>query len=584
MLIYDFEVFKHDWLVVFKDTTSLSYTSIVNDLNELKQFYSNNKHRIHIGFNNKRYDNLVYRAMLDGADPYDVTQMIIAQDDVMGVYQRWDLNKSHFPSADMSQDLGEVGMSLKEYEGWKGLNIDESDVPFDIQRKLTNQEIMDTINYCKSDVDATHELLKDKIDVVKTKINIIHEFKLTRADLILTNAQLVSKVLGAKRVPRHDEFQPFDTTLLKLKHVLDIKGIMYRKTERVKPMTVREFYSQTYDYECKLIVQMFDMEITFAFGGIHGALVKFKYEGEMWLDDVTSYYPSMMVEYDFLSRNTAKGSKELFKRLLHDRVAVKFTDPDKADAYKLLINIAFGASNAEFNNMYDPHQANNICIAGQLMLMDLALRLEPYTKIVQINTDGVAHIPIDKDMCDKIAKEWEQDTRMSLGRDVFKAVYQKDVNNYIMVEENGNLTVKGSYVRQTNVNGHKARTMRVNNRIVDNAVVNYFVNGVSPELTVHRSQDKMDFQIIKKTGSTYDGTVYEIFGRDKPCNKINRVYATTNRSWGRLYKVRHLEGTRDLVPSLPQHCWLANKDEFDLRDLDRQYYIDEAWKRIRDYV
>ena len=84
-----------------------------------------------------------------------------------------------------------------------------------------------------------------------------------------------------------------------------------------------------------------------------------------------------MVEYDFLSRNTAKGSKELFKRLLHDRVAVKFTDPDKADAYKLLINIAFGASNAEYNKMYDPHQANNICIAGRLMLKDLELRLEP---------------------------------------------------------------------------------------------------------------------------------------------------------------------------------------------------------------
>ena len=576
-------MFKHDWLVVFKDTTSLSYTIIVNDLDELKEFYAKNKQRIHVGFNNKRYDNLVYRAMLDGANPYAVTHMIIAQDDGYGVYKRWNLNKSPYPSVDMSQDLGMVGLSLKEYEGFKGFNIDESDIPFDIQRPLTEDEIQSTISYCISDVDATHQLLLDKIDVVKSKITIITEFGLSKGDLILTNAQLVAKVMGAKLVERDDEFKPFDFSQLKLKYVLDVMGEMHIKGEQPVRMSVRDFYSREYDYDSKLIVKLFGMEITFAFGGIHGALNNFHHKGEIWLDDVTSFYPNLMYRYKFLSRNVMKGGLDLLKRLISDRVTVKKSDPAKSEAYKLIINIIFGASGAKFNQMYDPHQANNICVGGQLLLMDLALRLEPYTKIVQVNTDGVAHIPINRTMCNFMAREWEQDTGLSLGRDNLKAIHQKDVNNYIVINEDDSLTVKGAYVLQTRVNGHKPRTLKMSGKVIDDAVVNYFVHGISPEVTVGNCEEQLDFQIIKKTGSTFEKTICYIDGKEVKIQKINRVFATTDKSRGTLYKVRE-DGSKSLVPSLPEHNWVANEGVFDMKHIDRQYYIDEAWKRIKDYI
>ena len=41
------------------------------------------------------------------------------------------------------------------------------------------------------------------------------------------------------------------------------------------------------------------------------------------------------------------------------------------------------------NPLYDPRQANRVCIYGQLLLTDLIEKLEPYCEITQSNTDGV---------------------------------------------------------------------------------------------------------------------------------------------------------------------------------------------------
>ncbi len=40
MLFYDFEVFKHDWLVVIKDTDTKKTHIIVNNVEELNNFMS----------------------------------------------------------------------------------------------------------------------------------------------------------------------------------------------------------------------------------------------------------------------------------------------------------------------------------------------------------------------------------------------------------------------------------------------------------------------------------------------------------------------------------------------------------------
>ena len=48
LIVYDFEVFEKDWLVVFTElTTGFSY-EFVNDPNALKEFYEKNKENLFI--------------------------------------------------------------------------------------------------------------------------------------------------------------------------------------------------------------------------------------------------------------------------------------------------------------------------------------------------------------------------------------------------------------------------------------------------------------------------------------------------------------------------------------------------------
>ena len=54
------------------------------------------------------------------------------------------------------------------------------------------------------------------------------------------------------------------------------------------------------------------MDHTYAFGGLHAARSNFYYEGNMLMVDVGSYYPSMIINFNFMSR--ASEHPELYKK------------------------------------------------------------------------------------------------------------------------------------------------------------------------------------------------------------------------------------------------------------------------------
>ena len=67
----------------------------------------------------------------------------------------------------------------------------------------------------------------------------------------------------------------------------------------------------------------------------------------------------------------------------------------------------------KYNGLYDPRQANNVCIAGMLLLLDLIEKLEAHCEIIQSNTDGIL-IKMsslnDFELIDDICFEWEERT------------------------------------------------------------------------------------------------------------------------------------------------------------------------------
>ena len=572
MFIFDFEVFMYDWMVVFKNVQTKQYTKIINDIQALTDFHEKNKTKIFFGYNNKAFDNIIYDAILSGADPYGVMLLLFRETPLPAIYKTFKMKYYRPNTFDLMQDI--LGMSLKEAEGYMKMSVEESSVDFDISRKLTDKELEEVLQYCVHDVDATEMLLGYRQAYVRSKMNVCKLFNLSLSCLDKTNASLSALILDAKKGEYDDELT-YD-----LPNEVIIENPEYRKCLDL-------YVNRELDYKQKLKIDIAGVPHILAYGGIHGAIENFEYKGELWQIDAASYYPTLMIQYNYISRNLKDVSK--YKELYYTRLEAKKTDKPKAEALKLLLNTAYGAMKSKFNNMYDPKMANSVCITGQLLLVDLIEKIEPYCKLVQSNTDGIMVIPYDKERLKEEVDKWQQRTRITAEIDICTGIWQKDVNNYVMQFENGKIKTKGAYVTQYLPVGDLGRgtnILRNSGRIMDIAVANYFIYGTSPEETILNHNVLSDFQIITKTGSTYTGTYWKHKDGDKKVNKVNRVYATQHQSYGNLYKTKiNPDGTirKDSIASLPEHCYVDNEGIMKIEYVDRQYYIDLTKKRISDF-
>lgn len=564
MFVFDFEVFKYDWLVVLKNMTTGQYVTIVNDKQQLKDLYNEHKNDLFIGYNNIAYDNIIFKGILSDVDPAEITRLIFSSErssrylvsKVLGIKQ------IQLTTVDLMQDI--LGMSLKEAEGFMNMSIEESDIPFDIDRPLTEDEIKTVVKYCTHDVDATERLLHMRLPYVKSKMNLVKMFNLGSSYLEKTNAALCAVILNAKRRSHYDELEydlPPEVDINKYTQIFDL------------------YLNKKLNYDDKLNIDIAGAPHVLAYGGIHGAIKNFSYKGELWQIDAASYYPTLMLEYGYISRNLKDSSK--YKEIYDTRIEAKHKkNKAVADSLKLVLNTAYGAMKSQYNELSDPKMANQVCITGQLLLVDLIEKIEPYCKLVQSNTDGILVIPYNKERILEEIKRWETRTRITLEIDPCSGVWQKDVNNYVMLFEDGSVKTKGAYVSQYNESSFNIRN---NTKILDIAVVEYFTKGIHPSETIDKCDDINMFQIITNTGSTYDRTVWVVDGEDIEVNKVNRVYATLDTSKGKLYKIKSKIGKRDSIANLPENCQLANHNTFDMALLDKQYYVQRALNRIKDF-
>ena len=148
MVFYDFEVFKYDWLVVILDMNNQKEHVIINNPSELEAFYQDHVSDIWVGFNSRRYDQFILKSILCGLNPKECNDHIILKGlsgySFSGQFRKFPLN-----NYDVMQN---IDRGLKVFEGFMGNNIKETSVPFDIDRKLTDEEIEQTVFYCRHDV------------------------------------------------------------------------------------------------------------------------------------------------------------------------------------------------------------------------------------------------------------------------------------------------------------------------------------------------------------------------------------------------------------------------------------------------
>lgn len=604
--VFDFEVFQHDWIAVFRDKSSKN-TEVFHNDNEGVKAYIETFRPILCGFNNKHYDQFILKAVLMGCSPEEIKEVndLIIMKGMNG----WDIpllkgSSIYVDQYDLMDDC-QQGLSLKSIEAHLGMNIVESSVDFNIDHRLSVKELDEAIHYCNYDVRATSILDDLRTPFLENKIAIGRQIGLSPAKaLSMTNAKLTAVFLGAKAQERNDEreYEYPDT--------LDKKFI---------PNKVFQFFDRLKDKTIPLeevlgegqTLNLGPCEIKVGWGGIHGAIPNYvvRDEGQsgkvLRNYDVGSYYPHLMTIYGYTSRNIPAPDR--FKEVLDQRMAAKEAgDTSTANALKLVLNTTYGASLSPYNALYDPRMGRAVCISGQLFLLELATRLHaeiPELNVVQINTDGIM-VEFD-DSHEKevmmILDEWQRRTGFELEEDQIAALAQKDVNNYVMNTPDGKIKSKGGVVtRGVVTNGKIAFTrlgvplewanlkggaFNINNNavVIANAVVDCLMAGTPVEETIAGDNEPLHFQLIAKASHKYSAVYHEYDGEMMEVQRVNRIYASKNWKDGTLFK-RHAEtGQLMKVPGLPMNCFIDNANLCTIDLINKDWYVAQAQAYVRDF-
>ena len=551
---------------------------------------------IYIGFNSKAYDQYIMKAVCGGCEPDEIKEL---NDYLIEGHNGWEHPlmqqiRYWFNNVDIRDDT-QQGLSLKAIEGHLGMSVQESTVDFNIDHPLTEDELQETIFYCKHDVEATAELVRKRKSYLQNKLHLGRIKHLSDAkSLSMTNAKLTACYLDAQRPNRpwtdEREYQ-YPTNLLR----------------EYIPQEVFDFFDRMHDptipddvlFKSKLKQDVYGCPTVLAYGGIHGAIPF--YEETETEDriirnyDVASYYPHLMTICGYTSRNIP--DPKIYADMLEERMkAKKAGDKATANALKLVANTTYGAMLNQYNDLFDPLMGRSVCVTGQLFLLELSRHLCedcPTLKVVQLNTDGimVSFDKTDYPAVQAIVTEWQERTGFELEEDKIHAIHQKDVNNYVEIPT-GDLfddkgkprwKIKGGYL----VRGiAPAGAFNVNNNatVVAEAIVNYFVFGTPPEETILPCEDISKFQIIAKAGAKYKEAYHIVDGEKQSVQKVNRVYATTDERYGKLFKVKAEDDATAKIEMLPEHCIIDNNNQLTIEDVDKTFYIEMAKKRINDFL
>ncbi len=595
VVVYDFEVFKQYWLLTIIDGTHQEGV-FIETIPDLKAAYDERASYIWAGYNCKNYDRFILGALYKGVSKSDLYQL--SQNLIGGKrdkkHWRYVLdNMKNYDVASFDMAGGKPKYSLKQLEASMGHDIEESTISWDYEGTFTKDQKVSTRHYCLHDVSETLEVLIRTIADFRAQADLITTFKLDSKAWGMTKAQLTAEVLQCQDIIR--ETIEEDGILYDIERELDFSqeewsNFILPCVDIQKHTDILDFFCDADNYkENSYTADIMGVRHDLGLGGIHGALKRYHQSGGNMLHvDVTSYYPSMMIEWDLLTRRTQKP--ELFKEIYNKRIELKRAGKKREQQpYKIILNSTFGISNDKYSKAYDPCKNHEVCINGQLMLVMLLERLEGHCELIQSNTDGIiiSYSGYDREKVIEICKQWEAETHMSLSYDEIEEIWQKDVNNYLVRFEGGTYEAKGAYVKyDTDLD----RDLAIIREAVRQGLIHSSEDAIRD--TIEQCTDLIQFQKICKLGSSYR---YAYLGDQQILNhRCFRLFAVNDGAM--LTKQKEEGGTKEKVANVPESACIVYGDlsgqdlkdstgkSFSLDRLDKSYYRERALKQYKEIL
>lgn len=605
--VYDVEIFPNCFHCCCKNTeTGQLYKFEIserrNQLEDLVDFFCSKDNRMFCGYNNHHYDDVIINYLIDinymiTKFPYwricqslfNLSQTIVEDEDgSREKIKRW--KYAHYFE---SMDLLTMMFSQKLRVGLKTMqvtmhykNVQEYEGDFN-EYLMYSHQIDEMIAYNINDVESTEELLNQLKEQVELRLFIEKEHGidcLSMDSVKMAETFLLEEYSKKSGIPKNvikEMRSPMDYIPLKDVILPFIKFKNPKLQDVLEDMRKQVVYSkERKGYEKKFVLS--NVVYSVGVGGIHSIntpqIFHPKDDEHIGHADVTSMYPSLLIKYQLGPRHLGKLFCDIFESIYYERIEAKRTGQKIKNLFlKIVLNSPTGKMQQEVSWMYDPFNVFKIRINGQLILLMLVDRLlELGCEIIQVNTDGVVYRAKNslREGIERAISEVEQITQLGFEVDEYEAFYQYAINDYFGVLKGGEIEEKGMFITKTKLGKGLAPV------VIPKAIINYFVHHIPVTETIEKDRDIRDFLMSQAVDKKF-----KVIHGDKPVQRINRFYASTNGPY--LYK-QDPKGSRDLTNMLTKSgVTILNKfDDRPIEDrkINYRYYISEAKKVIADFT
>lgn len=583
--VFDIECYPNYFLIAFKSLSSGRF--LIFEMNEEESLDLNKlswvmQNFCSVGFNSINYDCPMVAVALTGVNTFslqEATNAIIVQNqrpqDILRSYGAKKLQIDHI-------DLIEVAplkASLKIYGG--RLHCQKmQDLPFKPGSLLTPEKQAIVKWYCINDLDNTESLYKELYQDILLRVRLSEDY---HVDLRSKSDAQIAEAIISEEMQRINGYRaPRATIPIGSVYKYQVPYFIKYKTPLlnwVLDVIRNENFIVGESGSIGLPKDIEELNITIGngvyrmgIGGLHSSeksICHFASEDILLIDrDVASYYPRIILNQKLYPKHLGTNFLKVYNTLVERRLAAKKAKQKvDADALKIVVNGTFGKTGNKYSIIYSPDLTMQTTITGQLALLMLIESLEMTgIHVLSANTDGVV-IQCPKSRYDElndIIKDWEFRTNFETEETQYKAVYSRDINNYIAIKLDNSVKAKGAY-------GEEDLRKNPTNRICCEAVEQFLINGTPLDVTIQNSADITKFISVRtvKGGAVKDG---EYLG------KAIRWYYAENESSEIVYalngnKVPRTEGAKPLMqlpnefPTDVNHAWYIAEAESILVDI-----------------
>jgi hypothetical protein len=515
ILIFDIESFANFFVIGFKLYGEAKYYQwfVGNSSEKLAWILAN---FCIVGFNSRTYDMIMAHIALQGKSEAELNKASFriieneltsyASEKAFGI----EINKS------INQiDLIEVAPlqgSLKLYAA--RLNAPRvQELPYEPNSQLSYNEQIQVEDYNCNDLDCTELLLNELAGDLQLRFGLSEQYEVDLRSK--SDAQIAETIIKF-------ELQKLTSAKIKVPEIPVGTIYFYKAPSFVRfysaalnealnlikttPLIVSASGSISLPDELKgIVLEIGKGKYRLGIGGLHSSESSVFYkadENTLLLDrDVASYYPNILLTNHYFPKHLGINFLTVYRSIVTRRLEAKrVKNKIAADGLKIAANGTFGKTGNQYSILYSPDLLLQVTITGQLCLLMLIEMLELYgIEVVSANTDGIVN-KVRKDQLatfESIIAKWEEITGFTTEETSYKAIYSRDVNNYIAFKtDSDKVKTKGTYSEKGSArDSHLSRNPEL--FICNDAVIKFLAENTPVEETIKKSKNIAKFLTVR---------------------------------------------------------------------------------------